>query len=56
MNLPLGTSIAAGIGGIIAAPYAVIPVAIAAVGFQASVELEKKDRTTIDLNGRVLEG
>lgn len=56
MNLPLGTSIAAGIGGIIAAPYAVIPVAIAAVGFQASVELEKKDGTIIDLNGRVLEG
>ena len=52
VRIPLGQSIAAGIGGIIVAPYAIIPAAIAAVGFHATIELETKDGAIVGIDGK----
>ncbi len=50
-TLPVSQSIAAGIGGILFAPYAVIPGAIIAYGQSVKVELEDKDGKILDIHG-----
>lgn len=45
---------AAGIGGIVTAPYAILPTAIAAVGLHTKIVLEKKDGSVVDLKGRAV--
>ncbi len=53
-TLPVGQSIVAGIGGILFAPYAVIPGAIIAYGQSVTVTLETKDGTMLDIRGNRL--
>ncbi len=54
-TLPVGQSIAAGIGGILFAPYAVIPGAIIAFGQSVTVELETKDGALLNIRGEKID-
>lgn len=53
-TLPVGQSVAAGIGGILFAPYAVIPGAIIAFGQSVTVKLETRDGQLLDIRGNAL--
>ena len=53
-TLPAAGSVAAGIGGILFAPYAVIPGAIIAYGQDVQVQLETKDGNILDIRGHEL--
>ena len=55
LSLTLEHSIAAGVGGVIFAPYAVIPSIVAGVAMHAQILLEKKDGTIVDINGNPVE-
>ena len=55
LSLTLEHSIAAGVGGIVFAPYAVIPSIIAGIAMHAQILLEKKDGTVVDINGKPVE-
>ena len=50
-KLPIAGSIAAGVGGILFAPYAVIPGAIIAYGQDVQVQLETKSGEILDIHG-----
>lgn len=52
LNLPLNAGIVGGIIGAVAAPWAVIATAVAAVGFDCSVELVKDNGEIVDLSPR----
>ncbi len=49
-TMPVGASIATGIGTFLIAPYAIIPAAIVAYG-RVSIEVEKKDGRIFDIKG-----
>ena len=53
-SLPVGQSIVAGIGGILFAPYAVIPGAIITYGQSITVLLETRDGKMLDIRGNEL--
>ena len=52
LDLPLNAGIVGGLIGAVAAPWAVIAAAVAAAGFDCTVELIKDDGETVDLSPR----
>ncbi len=53
-TMPVKASIAAGIGGILFAPYAMIPAAFIAFGSNVQVELESHDGRRFDIKGNLI--
>lgn len=54
VSLPLNVGIIGGLVGAAAAPWALITAAIATVGFDCVVELQKDDGTIVDLSGKTI--
>ena len=52
LNIPLNVGIVGTILGLTAAPWALIASAIATLGFDCRIELEKTDGTTVELFSR----
>ena len=54
VNLPLNAGIVGGIVGLIAAPWGMLTVTVATIGFDCKVELVKTDGTVIDISGKTI--
>ena len=52
LNIPLNVGIVGTVLGLTAAPWALIATAVATLGFDCRIELEKTDGTTVELFSR----
>lgn len=54
VNVPLNVGVIGGIVGAVAAPWAMITAAIAAIGFDCKIELVKDDGSIVDASGKTI--